>query len=290
MTTHPVPKGVSLETLQEIVAGWYAAGAASDPQYTTDVEAHTSVSDVVGRQTRFLEAIGILDPHKQKHRLTDAGTTLATALAEDDHEQARAQARDLLADWELTDDVRGVLDQNPMTESALLPVVAALAGQDLDTSRVETGIETLLALYAWAGILEPDSEGRYHSPVSGKTVTENAPAEERAPAEDAVDTATDVESLQTLVSDLEAATADARDAAADARAAAETAREATAGGVAQGGGGVAQGDGGAVSNPHALSIDLDLDPAELEAIVSAVRNGLTSEQDGPTHSRSRADQ
>jgi len=283
MPTHPVPKGVSFETLQEIVAGWYAAGAASDPQYTTDVEAHTSVSDAVGRQTRFLEAIGVLDPHKQKHRLTDAGTTLATALAEDDHEQAKAQARDLLDDWELTDDVRGVLDQNPMTESELLPVVAALTGQDLDTSRVETGIETLLTLYEWAGLLERDSEGRYNSPVSGETVTENAPAEDIAPAGDDVDTDIDAESLQKLVADLEAATADARDAAADARAAAETAREATDGGVAHG-------DGGAVSNPHALSIDLDLDPAELEAIVSAVRKGLTSEQDGPTRPRSRTDQ
>lgn len=147
MTEHHIPKGVSLDTLHEIVAGWAEVGADEEPHYTSDVEDVASVSDAVGRQTRFLEEIGVLEPHRQKHRLTDAGQELAYALAAGDEARARDQAREVLSDWGLTDDVQGVLEDNPMAEEELVPIVADLAEHDLDTSRVDTGIGTLLDLY-----------------------------------------------------------------------------------------------------------------------------------------------
>jgi len=165
MVEHSIPKGVDLDTLQEILVGWDEVEAADEPQYTTDVEDVTSVSDAVGRQTRFLEEVGVLEPHKQKHQLTEPGRALATALADGDEQRARERARDLLDDWDLTDDVRGVLTGNPMEEDRLVPIVSGLAGQDLDTSRVETGIETLLELYDWAGLLDRD-DGQYRLPES----------------------------------------------------------------------------------------------------------------------------
>lgn len=122
MAEHNIPKGASLDTLHEILAGWSEAGAAEEPRYTADVEEVTSVSDVVGRQTRFLEEIGVLEPHKQQHELTDPGQELASALAEGDEERAREQARELLSDWDLTRDVRGVLEDNPMEKEELVPL------------------------------------------------------------------------------------------------------------------------------------------------------------------------
>jgi len=65
----PVPRGVSRETLLEILAGWYGAGAAEEPVHTGDVADRTSVG--------------------QRHRLTDRGVPLAAALA--DGEDARIE-------------------------------------------------------------------------------------------------------------------------------------------------------------------------------------------------------
>ncbi|MFB6198656.1 MAG: hypothetical protein ABEI52_10375, partial [Halobacteriaceae archaeon] len=168
MAEHDIPKGVSLDTLHEILAGWSEAGAAEEPRYTTDVEEVTSVSDVVGRQTRFLEEIGVLEPHKQQHVLTDSGQELASALAKGDEECAREQARALLSEWELTQDVRDALESAPMDREELTRQTAEIAEQDLETSRVKTGITTLIDLWEWAGILERDEVGRYRPPESEK--------------------------------------------------------------------------------------------------------------------------
>jgi len=335
MTRHDIPKGVSLDTLHEILAGWSDAGAAEEPQYTADVEAETSVSDVVGRQTRFLEELGVLEPHKQRHELTDAGSALAGALAEGEEERAKGQARELLSEWELTDDVRGILEENPMDGEKLVPLVAGVAGQDLETSRVETGVTTLFDLYEWAGVLERDADGRYRLPAAetaaeegdldteavtqeavaeiaeyvareiaaetggeeGEEPTEGAtPSESESTAEpnetakegetpeseeihgeenaDAAEselaTLADAEDAPELVAELVDATEEAKEAARDAEAAAEEARSAAE---------AVSGDAevGEKAESHAISLDLDVDPEDLEAIVQGVRRGLTEE-------------
>lgn len=178
MAEHHIPKGVDLDTLQEIIAGWGEVGAVEEPTYTTAVEDVTSISDAVGRQTRFLEEIGVLEPHKQKHRLTDAGGKLASALTAGRDERARTQARELLSNWELTEDVRGVVEGYPMGEADLIPITAQLAGVDLGTSRVETGIRTLLDLYEWAGLLDRDAQGRYRFPEAASAADGTKPGED----------------------------------------------------------------------------------------------------------------
>ncbi|WP_435116354.1 hypothetical protein [Halolamina sp. C58] len=178
MAEHHIPKGVSLDTLKEILAGWTKAGADEEPQYTSAVEERTSVSDAVGRQTRFLEELGVLEPHRQKHRLTGAGAALADALAAGDDERAREEARELLADWPLTDELRGVLAENPTDEEMLLPILADLTEQDIDAARVEPGLSTLLDAYEWAGLLDRDDEGRYRLPVTDSESGENGESDE----------------------------------------------------------------------------------------------------------------
>ncbi|WP_218779108.1 hypothetical protein, partial [Halobacterium hubeiense] len=164
MATHHIPKGVSLDTLREIIAGWDAVGAAAEPKYTTAVEEATDISDAVGRQTRFLEDVGVLTGEGQQHRLTDRGQALAGALAVDDEERASGRARELLADWPVTEELRGIVRGNPSTEDELVPLVAAITGHDPEASRVRSGITTLLELYDWVGLLDRDEDGTYRLP------------------------------------------------------------------------------------------------------------------------------
>jgi hypothetical protein len=165
MSDYHVPKGVSLSTLQDIVVGWAAVGAAAEPRYTTAVEDVTGIADAVGRQTRFLEAIGVLERVGQQHRLTDDGQSLAGGLMAEDSSVAAERAQAVLSAWGLTDEVRGVLRENPMAADDLVPVVAALAGQDRDDDRTRSGITTLLDLFEWSGVLVRDGD-RYRLPAS----------------------------------------------------------------------------------------------------------------------------
>lgn len=186
--THHIPKGVSLDTLLQIVAGWSAVGAAAEPKYTSTVEDATDIADAVGRQTRFLEELGLLEPEGQQHRLTDRGQALAGAVAVEDEVQARKHAREALAEWPVTVQVRGIVRENPTAEADLVPLVAAVTGQDLDADRVRSGLTTLLELYDWAGLLDRDEEGRYRLPETERA--EEAAAEE---ADDDVEGSTEGE-------------------------------------------------------------------------------------------------
>ena len=95
MTELHVPKGVSRETLLDVVRGWYEAGADAEPVHTSTVADDLDLADSVSRQTRFLESVGILETHDQQHRLTESGTALGRALAEDDTaEIGRASCRE----------------------------------------------------------------------------------------------------------------------------------------------------------------------------------------------------
>ena len=286
MSEHDIPKGVDLETLREVLVGWYEVGAAEEPTYTADVEEVTSVADVVGRQTRFLEEIGVLDPRKQKHELTDAGETLTSALADGDEERARRVATELLGDWALTEEVRGVIAENPMPEARLVPLVAELAGQDLETSRVETGLTTLLEFYDWAGLLDSDEEGRYRLPAADKSEPDRSDEdwnmdsatggasetdESDAAVAGAILDELDADSSEELLAAVAAATTEAEQAAEEATAAAEEARTATRAGT----------DGAATAGQeqHAISLDLDIDADDLEDIVRALKNALTEEEE-----------
>jgi hypothetical protein len=158
----PIPRGVSRDTLLEILAGWYEAGAAEEPVHTGTVAERTGHPDATTRQTRFFEAVGVLEPaDDQRHRLTERGTPLAAALAEGEDDLARERAYGLLAGWPLTVRARDLLRGDPLGEADLLPRLAALADADLDASRDRVGLRTLVDLWRWAGALDRTDDGRY---------------------------------------------------------------------------------------------------------------------------------
>ena len=164
MTERPIPKGVSLDTLRDIVAGWATVGAADEPQYTSDVAEATGISDAVGRQTRFLEAVDILESEGQHHVLTETGAPFAQALDSGATDEAREHATDLLADWTVTDELYGLLRRNRIEREQLERHLAAITDHDHTNSRVSSGVGTLLDLYEWAGLLDRDDEDRYRIP------------------------------------------------------------------------------------------------------------------------------
>lgn len=288
MPTHHVPKGVSLDTLRAVIAGWDAVGAAAEPKHTTDVADATGISDAVGRQTRFLEDIGVLAEDGQKHRLTERGQALAGALAVDDDERASGRARELLADWPVTEAVRGVVRGNPSTEDELVGLVATVTGHDPDANRVRSGITTLLALYDWAGLLDRDEDGRYflpegEHPTDGATPDDHgtdaesvveAVAEEReaetdesAEGEAAEEAAVPGEAIEALVDAADAS--DVESLLADIEAATGADAGSESGGGSEGG------------DEHALSLEVavDADPDDLETLVGSIRRGLTGEDE-----------
>jgi len=170
MTDRPIPKGVSPETVREVVAGWAAAGAVEEPTYTADVEEETGIADAAGRQTRFLESLGVLDAVGQRHELTEAGADLARALDAGETERARDRLAALLDDWPPTEDLRDLLRGNPTERDRLVEHLAVIAGQDPDESRVSSGLGTLVDLYEWAGTLARDDADRYRLPESAAGV------------------------------------------------------------------------------------------------------------------------
>jgi hypothetical protein len=160
MSETSIPKGVSRETLLDIVCGWYEAGANDGPVNTADVEAATGHPDAVSRQTGFLEAVGVLTEVGQRHELTPTGARLARALLEDDRPAARDTVGDLLSEWSFTTRVTDLTAGRPLSEAALLAEVAHDAGHEPE-GRARTGLTTLLDLWVWSGVLARTDEGRY---------------------------------------------------------------------------------------------------------------------------------
>ena len=162
-----LPKGVGHETLLDVVAGWHAVGGAEAPAPTADVADETGIADAVGRQTRFLESLGVLESEGRHHRLTDRGASLAAALDDGRSAEARTHARDLFEAWPLTDRVVGLVRGNPLPEDTLVRQVTALAGVDPERSRYRTGARALVETLAWAGLLDWTPEGYAAGPATG---------------------------------------------------------------------------------------------------------------------------
>lgn len=141
------------------------------------VEEETGIADTVGRKTRFLEEVGLLEPEGQKHRLTETGDEIARALGAGRDDVARERLRSTLVDWPVTEEVRGVVRENPLPEAELVPVIAAAMEQDPDSARVRSGITTLLELFEWTDLLASDEEGCYRIPEPREAATESGEQE-----------------------------------------------------------------------------------------------------------------
>ncbi|MFB6126290.1 MAG: hypothetical protein ABEJ79_03185 [Halolamina sp.] len=157
MSDTPIPRGVSRETLFDVVRGWYAAGAAEEPVHTATVADDLDLADSVGRQTAFLESLGVLQPDGQQHRLSDAGAAMGRHLSTD-HGAAREDLRRLLWAWDPTEEVRSLLSGRSLSATAAIIELADRFGADPDVSRDHSGLSTLLDCYLWAGLVESDGD------------------------------------------------------------------------------------------------------------------------------------
>ncbi|GAB7095144.1 hypothetical protein JCM30237_22970 [Halolamina litorea] len=162
MTALHVPKGVSRETLLDVVRGWYEAGADTDAVGTSTVADRLDLADSVSRQTRFLESLGVLQTEDQQHRLTDPGIELGRALAEGDTAAAVERLGTLLADWPLSDTLHDALAGRSLSAAAVVAELADTIDEDPE-GRVRTGLTTLLECYVWTGLIEREN-GRYALP------------------------------------------------------------------------------------------------------------------------------
>lgn len=157
-----VPKGVSRETLLDVVRGWYETGAAESAVHTASVADHLGLADSVSRQTRFLESLGVLEAEDQQHRLTDDGARLGSALSENETATAVETLRGLLADWAFSDALHATLDGRDLSEAAVVAELADHLGESPE-GRIRTGLTTLLDCYVWTGLVERET-GRYRLP------------------------------------------------------------------------------------------------------------------------------
>jgi len=162
MTEVHVPKGVSRETLLDVVAGWYDAGAAEEPVHTSTVADELGLADSVSRQTRFLESLGVLAAENQQHRLTDEGAELGAARADGDTAATVEALRALLSRWPLSESLEAALSGGSLSEAAVVAELADAVDESPE-GRVRTGLTTLLDCYVWTGLAER-VEGRYRLP------------------------------------------------------------------------------------------------------------------------------
>lgn len=172
MAEYDVPSRISAEQLLDVIRGYYAKNAHEEPVSTGEVEDITQLTDKVGRQTKFLHNIGILESRGHKRELTEEGAVIGKALFEQNEKQAKTQLHTLLSEWTASDELMPFIQmQNPGREEVLDYLEPENASSD------SRGLDALLDLYEWASVVEQDEEGLYSPSEPPKPETSN-PAEQ----------------------------------------------------------------------------------------------------------------
>jgi hypothetical protein len=172
MAEYDIPSRISAEQLLDVIRGYYAKNAHEEPVSTGEVEDITQLTDKVGRQTKFLHDIGILKSRGHKRELTEEGTVIGKALFKENEKQAKTQLHTLLSEWTASDELMPFIKmQNPDREEVLDYLEPESASSD------SRGLDALLDLYEWAGVIEQDEEGLYSPSEPPKPGTSN-PAEQ----------------------------------------------------------------------------------------------------------------
>lgn len=157
MVQFNIPKRVDLNDIKNILKAYYVEGAHNHGVSTNSVEETAQLSDRVGRQTNFLEEIGIIEKKGKKRKLTQSGEEIAEALMGGNEEQAKARMRKLLTDWEFTSKIQGfVRMQGPVQKEQLLEYITANI-----ESGGKRGKNTIIHLFLWSNLLEESEEGTY---------------------------------------------------------------------------------------------------------------------------------
>jgi hypothetical protein len=186
MTDHPVPKA-SIDTLKEIIEGYYES---ADPDELVEDEVVgeeiESSPDVIRRQKRFFNDVGILSKEGHDYRLLEAGNDVGRALAFDREDEAVEGLKSLLNDWEVTEELISDIGSDEWTKDEVTDSLAYITETDPSTPRKQAGLAALMDLFVWAGILLEVGEDSYQvaniqtqsDPVGAMQTKETAEEEE----------------------------------------------------------------------------------------------------------------
>lgn len=167
MVDHPVPK-TQIETLREIIEGYYEAGEVDELVEQEDVVPETDLGeDVIRRQKKFLADIGILEKDGYDYTLLEPGNQIGRALAFDRESNAKENFKQLFVDWDVTSELERDLVDGEHDRGDVIDSLAYITETDLSNNRNRTGLSALIDLYQWTGILSENSDGKYHAPNSG---------------------------------------------------------------------------------------------------------------------------
>ena len=167
MVDHPVPK-TQIETLREIIEGYYEAGEVDELVDQEDVVPETDLGeDVIRRQKKFLADIGILEKDGYDYTLLESGNQIGRALAFDRESNAKENFKQLLVGWDVTSELQGDLGDDEYDREDVIDSLAYITETDSSNDRKRTGLSALIDLYQWTGILSENSDGKYHVPNPG---------------------------------------------------------------------------------------------------------------------------
>ena len=157
----PVPREISLDTLLNIIEGWYSANAHEKTCTNGDVADRVGVSSrYVSRQNDFLVEIGVLSNEGRGKMLTDAGQKYAEALRYG-REDAQKYLIPLLYEYEPTDSIVDFVGiRNPNKDTALEQLYKIT---DYDPEEDDVALRALLNLYIETGILHEIEENTLDS-------------------------------------------------------------------------------------------------------------------------------
>jgi len=154
--SHEIPKTVP-ETLNEVVAGYNKTADVGEEISDEDVAEMRDVGeDIAGRQKKFFADIGVLDKDGYDYSLTEKGNELGELVRFDQQEEAAKVYRELLDEWEPTEEILAHVGEEGLSLDDLADRVALVTANELTSSRKERGAETVVDLLEWAGFLEED--------------------------------------------------------------------------------------------------------------------------------------
>ena len=161
MPNHPIPK-TQIETLKDIIEGYYEAADAGELVEDEDVEDETEYSaDVIRRQKKFFADVRVLEKDGYDYTLLEPGHQIGRALAFDRGSDAVEGFGELLTGWEVTDQLKDDLGNKRHAKDKVIESLAYLTETDHSSSRKKTGLSALVDLYRWTGILSETGDGEY---------------------------------------------------------------------------------------------------------------------------------
>jgi hypothetical protein len=168
------PAAASFETLNNILIGFYRAGAFENACSNEEVNSRTGISvDVISRNNGFFKELQILSREGAKHKLTEAGRDYAKYLHYGQLNDAKKVLARLMSAWEPIAKLLDTVElKGPLAREELVSQVAMRAEVSTDNPRYSTGVSALIDLLLFAGLIAESAEGleRVKQPAEDQTV------------------------------------------------------------------------------------------------------------------------